>query len=260
MMKVALLGPEGTYTHQAAEKYFENLEPVFCSTIKEVFDSGVDRKLVPIENSLGGGVTDTIDLLRQQNEEVSAEVKLPILHALVSKEDEISDVDVVISHPQALSQCRMFIEEHGFEKEESSSTAEAVENLEEGEAALASIIAAETNEDVRVLEENVQDDDSNVTRFFFLNGGSEKGGKTSLVLEPGEDRPGLLESMLSCFSGHGINLAHIQSRPTREGLGKYYFYVEAETEGGENLDKAKKCLETYAKVKDLGTYKEDDTQ
>jgi prephenate dehydratase len=259
-MKVALLGPEGTYTHQAAEKYFQDLEPEFCSTIEEVFKSDVDKKLVPIENSLGGGVKDTIDLLRQREEKISAEVKLPIRHALISGEEEISDVKTVRSHPQALSQCREFIEEHDLEKKEESSTAAAVENLESGEAALASKVAAEVNEEVHILDENVQDDDSNVTRFFVLNGETSEGEKTSLILEPGEDRPGLLGSMLSCFSGHGINLAHIQSRPTREGLGEYYFYVEAETGRGENLDKAKKCLETYAEVRDLGTYMEDDSQ
>lgn len=259
-MKVALLGPKGTYTHQAAKKYFEGLEPVFCSTIKEVFNSDIEKKLVPIENSLGGGVTDTIDLLRQRDEKITAEVRLEIRHALVSKEENISSVETVRTHPQALSQCRNFIEEHDLDKVEESSTAAAVENLRDGEAALASEIAAEVNEGVKILQRGVQDDNSNVTRFFVLNGESDEGDKTSLVLEPGEDRPGLLESMLSCFSGHSINLSHIQSRPTREGLGKYYFYVEAETGKGENLEKAEKCLETYADVKNLGTFRKGDLQ
>ena len=253
-MKVALLGPEGTYTHQAAEKYFEDLEPEFCSTIREVFDSETQAKLVPIENSLGGGVTDTIDLLREKDEKISGEVVLPIQHALISDEKDISDIKKIVSHPQALAQCQELIEEHGWETEEANSTAEAVEGLEAGEAALASEIAAEIN-DKNVLRTSVQDRDVNVTRFLVLNGEPETREKSSLILEPGEDRPGLLHAMLSCFAGHEINLSHIQSRPTKEKLGEYYFYVEAQA-SGEKLQKAVKALETYGEVQNLGEYKE----
>jgi prephenate dehydratase len=251
-LRVALLGPQGTYTHQAAEKYFEDLEPEFCSTIREVFDSEVEVKLVPIENSLGGGVTETVDLLRERDVEISAEVVLPIEHALISHEKDISDIEKVRSHPQALDQCQELISEHGWEKIEGSSTAGAVENLEPGEAALASEIAAEIS-DVEVLDTSVQDKDTNVTRFLVLNGEPETQQKTSLVLEPGEDRPGLLHAMLSCFAGQQINLSHIQSRPTKEKLGEYYFYVEAEA-AGEKVELAEKCLETYGEVKNLGSY------
>lgn len=252
-MKVALLGPEGTYTHQAAEKYFEDLEAVFCSTIRDVFDSDVETKFVPVENSLVGGVTDTIDLLHNRDEAITAEVRLPIQHALISNEKSIDNVETIISHPQALSQSQEIINQHGWEKEEASSTAAAVEDLENGEAALASEIAAEINEK-NVLKTSVQDTDSNVTRFFVLNGSSEADEKSAFILEPGEDYPGLLHSMLSCFAGHQINLSHIQSRPTKKELGDYYFYVEAEEGSGETLDKAVQCLETYAEVQMLGSF------
>ncbi|MFB6114685.1 MAG: prephenate dehydratase [Candidatus Nanohalobium sp.] len=253
-MKVALLGPEGTYTHQAAEKYFEGLEPVFCSTIREVFESDTEAKLVPIENSLGGGVTDTIDLLREKDERISGEVVLPIQHALISDEENIEDVEKVVSHPQALAQCQEIINEHGWEQEESNSTAEAVEGLESGEAALASEIAAEIN-NKNILRKSVQDRDVNVTRFLVLNGEPDVREKASLILEPGEDRPGLLHAMLSCFAGHEINLSHIQSRPTKEKLGEYYFYVEAQA-SGEQLQKAVTALETYGEVQNLGEYRQ----
>ncbi|MFB6174979.1 MAG: prephenate dehydratase [Candidatus Nanohalobium sp.] len=253
-MKVALLGPEGTYTHQAAEKYFEDLEPQFCSTIREVFDSETEAKLVPIENSLGGGVTDTIDLLREKDEKISGEVVLPIQHALISDEEDISDIEKVVSHPQALAQCKNIIEEHGWETEEANSTADAVTDLESGEAALASEIAAEIN-GKNILRRSVQDRDVNVTRFLVLNEDPETREKASLILEPGEDRPGLLHAMLSCFAGHEINLTHIQSRPTKEKLGEYYFYVEAQA-SGEKLQKAVTALETYGEVQNLGEYEE----
>ena len=253
-MKVALLGPEGTYTHQAAENYFDDLEPVFCSTIRDVFDSDIEVKFVPIENSLGGGVMDTIDLLKERREKVTGEITLGIQHALISDEESIDYIEKVRSHPQALAQSKQIINNNSWETEETNSTAEAVTELEEGEAALASEIAARIN-DKDILKKSVQDKDVNVTRFLVLNGEPETSDKSSLILEPEEDRPGILHAMLSCFSGHKINLSHIQSRPTKEKLGEYYFYVEAQTAGKE-LEKTVKCLETYGNVQNLGVYRE----
>ncbi|MEF8880259.1 MAG: prephenate dehydratase domain-containing protein [Candidatus Nanohaloarchaea archaeon] len=250
-MRVALLGPEGTYTHQAAKKYFGDFEPEYCSTIREVFKSEVETKFVPVENSLGGGVSDTIDLLRDTQDRITAEVVLSINHALIS-ESKREDIENIKSHPQALAQSQEIISENNWQEIETDSTAKAVEEIEEGEAALASEIASEIN-DVPIIEKAVQDSDNNITRFFVLNGEPEPEEKASIILEPGEDRPGLLHSMLSCFSGHQVNLSHIQSRPTKQGLGEYFFYVEAEA-GGEKLDKAVQCLETYADVKILGRY------
>lgn len=250
-MKVAVLGPEGTYTHQAADSYFENAEYKFCSTIREVFDSDVETKFVPVENSLGGGVNDTLDLLKERDEIITAEIRLPIRHALIS-DSEMEKIEAVRSHPQALSQCRDFLDEKGWNQIEDSSTAAAVQNIGENEAAIGSEIAARLN-GKSILETSIQDTDSNVTRFFVLNGSKSEGEKSALILTPGEDRPGLLHAMLSCFSGHQINLTHIQSRPTREGLGHYYFYVECEA-AGEQLEKAVQCLETYASVRKLGSY------
>ena len=252
-MRVALLGPEGTYTHQAAEKYFGEFEPDFCSTIREVFESETDTKFVPVENSLGGGVSDTIDLLRKNGNKITAEVVLPINHALISKSG-LEEIETIKSHPQALAQSEEIISEHEWEKVETDSTAKAVQEIEEGEAALASEIAAEINE-MPIVQTAVQDTETNTTRFFVLNGELEPQEKASLILEPGEDRPGLLHSMLSCFAGHQINLSHIQSRPTKKGLGEYFFYVEAEA-ADERLDKAVQCLETYGDIKLLGKYSE----
>ena len=252
-MEVALLGPEGTYTHQAAKRYFDNLEPVFCSTLKEVFRSDT-VKFVPFENSLGGGVSESADLLRNNDVEVTGEQRLEINHALVSNEESIEDLEKVRSHPQALEQSRNLIEENGFEDVESSSTAGAAENLEEGEAALASELTAELY-NLNVLERSVQDTENNVTRFLVLDGENKGGERTLLILEPGEDRPGLLSNMLSCFSGHGINLSYIQSRPTKEKLGDYYFLVEAEADREEReFELTVKCLESYAEVEVLGSY------
>jgi len=252
-VRVALLGPEGTYTHQAAEKYFGEFEPDFCSTIREVFESETDTKFMPVENSLGGGVSDTIDLLRKNGNKITAEVVLPINHALISNSG-LEEIETIKSHPQALAQSEEIISEHEWEKVETDSTAKAVQEIQEGEAALASEIAAEINE-MPIVQTAVQDTETNTTRFFVLNGEPEPQEKASLILEPGEDRPGLLHSMLSCFAGHQINLSHIQSRPTKKGLGEYFFYVEAEA-ADERLEKAVQCLETYGDIKLLGKYSE----
>ena len=249
-----MLGPEGTYTHEAADNYFENLEPVFCSTITECLKSDAETGIVPIENSLGGGVTETIDILRNKGSKVTGEKVLDIDHCLVSKEDDMKDVEKIVSHPQALSQCRDFIQSKGFEQVESSSTAKAASELDEGEAAIASKTAAEVHE-LNVLERSIQNKQS-MTRFLIVNGEKEAEQKTSLILEPGDDRAGLLHSMLGCLAGQQINLSQIESRPTKEQLGEYFFYIEAEAgKSEERFQKAVKCLETYAKVKILGSYR-----
>lgn len=252
--KVAFLGPKGTYTHQAVEDYFEEYEEVLCSSITDIIEADAEAAVIPFENSLGGGVGKSIDLLRDKDVEVTGEHAVDIDHVLVSNEEDISEIERVRSHPQALSQCRDFLEQKDWDEVESSSTAKAAEEVAESEAAICSRLAAELN-DMNILAENIQDRKSNTTRFFILENGREEGEKSSLILEPGVDRPGLLESMLSCFSGHGINLSYIQSRPTRDGLGKYYFYVEAEADqSDENFQKAMECLQTYADVKLLGSY------
>lgn len=259
-MKVALLGPEGTFTHEAVEEYFDNYEPVFCSTIKEVFKADADAAIIPFENSIGGGVGESIDYLHGSNVDITGEQRLKIEHCLVSEEQSIEEIDTIRSHPQALDQCRGIIEKHGWEEIESSSTAKAAQEIGKGEAAIASRTAAEIN-DLNVLEEDVSDNGSNVTRFMILNGETSEGEKTAMIIEPGEDRPGLLESMLSCFSGHGINLSHIQSRPTKTGLGEYFFYIEAEADqNSEEFQKTLTCLETYANVQVLGSYTSGDPQ
>lgn len=255
-MRVAVLGPEGTYTHQAAEEYFDSYEPVFCSSIKEAIERDTEATVVPFENSLAGGVGKSIDLLREKDVEVVGEQLVRINHALLSKESDVSEIESIKSHPQALGQCREIIEKNQWEEVETSSTAKAAQEVEEGEAAIASELAGELN-DLNILEAEIQDNSSNTTRFLILGDKSEgeRGDKTSLVLEPKEDYPGLLHSMLSCFSGHGINLSYIQSRPTQDGIGHYYFYLEAEADQEEeNFQKAVKCLETYSKTDILGSY------
>lgn len=260
-MKVAVLGPKGTFTHQAAEEYFEDYDPVFCSTISEAVKCESDVAVIPFENSLGGSVMESIDLFREiEDIQIRGEKIIPVRHFLLSKEESIEDIEVVKSHPQALGQCKEFLSKHDWEREEVSSTAKAAQEVEENEAAIASKLAGKLN-GLNFLKEDTQDRTSNETRFFILGGNGQKlenRDKTSLILVPGKDRPGLLHSMLSCFSGHGINLSYIQSRPTKETLGEYFFFVEAEADlKSDRLQKALQCLKTYSDVKVLGSYPAD---
>lgn len=257
-MEVALLGPEGTYTQQAADEYFSDYDytPIFYSTITDIFDSDIETAIIPFENSLGGGVEGMIDLLWERNMTITGEQILEIDHCLLSRESNLEAIERVRSHPQALTQCESLIQEHGWETVEAPSTAKAANEVGPNEAALASALAG-TIHGLNVLGEGVQDTKSNATRFLILNGPmNEEADKTSLTLDPSEDRPGLLHSILGCFSGHEINLSYIQSRPTKRELGDYYFYIEAETDQeSEAFEKAHQCLKTYAAVDVLGSYR-----
>ncbi|WP_227357245.1 prephenate dehydratase [Haladaptatus salinisoli] len=256
-MEVALLGPEGTYTHQAADQYFSDYgyTPTFYSTITDIFDSDIETAIIAFENSLGGGVEGMIDLLRERYITITGEQILEIDHCLLSRESDFEAIERVRSHPQALTQCKSLIQEHGWETVEASSTAKAASEVGANEAALASPLAG-TVHGLNVLGEGVQDTKSNATRFLILNGPmDEENDKTSLILDPPEDRPGQLHSILGSFSGHEINLSYIQSRPTKRELGDYYFYIEAEIDQeSEAFGKARQCLETYTAVDVLGSY------
>ena len=259
-MKVAILGPEGTYTHQAADQYFgEKLEPVFYSTITEVFESEESRKIIPIENTLGGDVEESIEQFQQiSNLRIEAEQKIPINHCLISNE-KLEDIEAVKSHPQALSQCQSYIKNNNWKKEETGSTAKAVTQLEESKAAIASKIAAEINQ-APIIEKNIQDNKQNQTRFFIIRTEkvreeSREPEKTSLIIEPEEDRPGILHEILEKFAEKEINLTHIQSRPKKTKLGEYYFYIEANIKNKtQEFEEAKKQIKNIADVKTLGKY------
>lgn len=252
-MKVAFLGPEGTYTHRAAEKYFNSFELAPKPSLREVVEADADAAVIPFENSIQGAVGEAIDLLHELDVVITGEQEVEIDHVLAS-ESPLDEIEKVRSHPQALSQCREFLDEKGWEEIEASSTARATQQVDGKEAAICSRTAARLN-DLKVLEQDIQQNDSNITRFLIIGGEQNEGEKTSLILEPENDRPGLLADMLSCFSSQGINLSYIQSRPTKQQLGNYFFYVEVEApRTSKSFQKAVKCLKSYTSVELLGSY------
>jgi prephenate dehydratase len=253
-MRAGYLGPEGTFTHEAliASSDGVELEPVALPTIYDavmaVHDRTVERALVPIENSLEGSVNATLDALAMETEDVAilGEVVHPIRQCLIARRPlELSEIEVVVSHPQANAQCARFIRTQlpGARVMAGSSTAEAVRTVaaQEGRwAALGNRLAAERY-GCQILRDGVEDVADNETRFVWLGpvGAAPGGpGRTPAPIEPwktaivfwgvGSESPGWLVSCLSEFAQRGVNLTRIESRPRKQGLGRYMFFADLE--------------------------------
>jgi len=243
--RVAYLGPPGTFTEQAALLHDPQAQLMPFATVAAVasaVDSGMaDEGVVAIENSLEGSVTDTLDILiHESNLAIRRELGLPIEHCLLAKPGtSAGQVETIYSHPQALGQCRRFLE-RCFPKarlEASLSTTAAVEQMMEHEksAAIATPRASELY-GVAVLALGIQDNRNNETRFVVLGASDSPPtgrDKTSLAFSVAQDRPGSLVDVLREFSQRQINLAKIESRPTKQELGKYVFLVDLEGHRGE---------------------------
>lgn len=236
--RIAYLGPPGTFSEEAALRYdpqaqllpFENFGAVAAAVESGMADEGV----MAIENSLGGSVTETLDILIHESQlSIRRELVLPIEHhLLVRPGTQTQQVKAVFSHPQALAQCRRFLE-RCFPKVElvaALSTTAAVEEMlaREGAAAIATRRAAEIY-GASILAQGIQDRQANVTRFVVVAAADHPptgDDKTSLALSFADDLPGLLVGMLQEFSGRNINLTKVESRPTKERLGEYIFLVD----------------------------------
>jgi prephenate dehydratase len=238
-LRLSYLGPAGTFTEEAASVYAPLSRlipfPTISATASAVLHGESDQAVTPIENSLQGAVTDTLDLLiHGEGLFIYREIVIPIVHNLIAVDRaRIPDIRTVYSHPQALGQCRKFLERMvpNAELAASLSTAAAVgEALSIGRtaAAIAPSRAAKLYGGV-ILETNIQDDFNNVTRFVVLGSRDHTptgDDKTSICLSFDEDKPGLLYRVMGEMAGRGINLSKVESRPTREGLGSYYFLID----------------------------------
>ena len=239
--RLAFLGPAGTHTEQACLNYDSEATRVpFASNtaVATAVASGLaDEGVVPIENSQEGPVNETLDLLIHDSAlSIRHELVLPIRNYLLSgQEARPEDIRVVYSHPQALAQCRSFLSKCFPEADlvASMSTAAAVEEmLSRGHeaAAIATKRASELYE-AKVLAEEIEDNPNNVTRFVVLSPEDHPAtgaDKTSVCFAFDEDAPGVLHSVLGEFAERRINLAKIESRPSRESLGRYIFLVDLE--------------------------------
>lgn len=253
-MKVAFLGPAGTFTEEAlrastVREVDEVPHPSVPEAIMAVQRREVERAIVPIENSLHGPVTATLDTLAGDAADVRivAEVVHPIRHCLIAREDvAIEAVQRVVSHPQATAQCGRFLAERlpGAELASAASTAEAVRlvaSSDEPWAALGARLSAELY-GCRTLAEGVEDQADNVTRFVWLARADISAGsdvraatrqgvraKTSVVFWGFNDEsPGALVAVLKELADRGVNMTKIESRPRRATLGHYMFFVDLE--------------------------------
>jgi prephenate dehydratase len=249
-MRLGYLGPPGTFSEEAVRAAVPgdgaDLVPLpsIHETVMAVQDGAVDRALVPIENSLEGGVSATLDALAVDAREVTivGETVLPIHNCLIARDElALSDIEVVISHPQPLGQCARFLRTQlpGAAVRAATSTADAVRMVAasaEPWAALGPRTAAALY-GCRILLEGVEDEPDNATRFVWLApagtppqpAGDGAAWKTSVVFAGAGDRsPGWLVRCLSEFAFRGVNLVRIESRPRRGPLGHYLFHVDME--------------------------------
>ncbi|HUC07595.1 MAG TPA: prephenate dehydratase [Solirubrobacterales bacterium] len=250
-MRIAYLGPAGTFTEDALDELAiagEGIDrlrkPSIHDAILAVEQGEADRAFVPIENSIEGSVRSTLDTLAFETNSVAiiGEHDFTVRPVLMAREPiELERVTAVLSHPQPLSQCARFLRENlpKAELRPVSSTAEAtrlVGDSSEPWAAIGALTAAELY-GCTVLREGIEDEASNVTRFVWIAPEAEKARdgsagaawKTSLVFyELGEDHPGALVEALQEFSSRKVNLTRIESRPLRLGLGRYMFFCDLE--------------------------------
>lgn len=250
-MRVAFLGPEGTFSEEALlaslnEAERGDLDPLPLPTIYDcvtaVEDGRAQRALVPIESSVEGSVNATLDALVFETEDVRivGEVVHPVRHCLITRTDlPFADITRVVSHPQASGQCARFLRRRLGRAEvvSAASTADAVRivaSSDEPWAALGTRLAADLY-GCTVLEDGVEDQAENETRFVWLEKGppgefaaEHPSLKTSIVFWGLSDSPGALVEVLQEFASRGVNLSKIESRPRKQGLGRYIFFADLE--------------------------------
>jgi prephenate dehydratase len=229
-MKALTLGPAGTYSHRAATAVAD--EVAFTESVTGIAEAVAageyERGVVPVENSIEGSVTESLDAFTEYEIAVLRELITPIRHALLAKDGSF---ETVASHAQALAQCRSYLEEEypDVALEAVASTARGVERARE-DPSVAAIGHPETaGEDLDILASDIQDQSSNATRFVVVAPAAERseaGGKTSLIVYPNVDYPGLLLEMLEPFADRDINMTRVESRPSGERLGDYVFHID----------------------------------
>lgn len=265
-LKVAHLGPEGTFSEAAAFKHFGGSPALMPQqTIDEVFhavEAGASAYgVVPVENSTEGAVSRSLDLLLSGNVSVCGEVSLRIRQNLMSRASGIGAIKRIYSHSQSLGQCHDWLEHHahGIECHPVSSNAEAARLASEDpeSAAIAGDMAAQRY-GLNILFANIEDDPSNTTRFLVIgkhDAGPSGHDKTSLICSA-PNRPGAVYTLLQPFADQGVSMTKLESRPSRTGLWEYVFYVDVE---GHREDPAvatalKALQDRAAFVKVLGSY------
>ncbi|MBE9009184.1 prephenate dehydratase [Pseudanabaenaceae cyanobacterium LEGE 13415] len=270
---IAHLGPHGTYAEVAALKYLSWLTqtthdtallcpyPSIAQSLEAVAKQQAHFAVAPVENSIEGSVTMTMDALwRLDNLRIQHAIVLPIHHALLSIAERLDEIQTVYSHPQALAQCQNWLDRHlpNVQLIAANSTTEALQHLGENQtiAAISSQRAAQLYS-LPILAAPINDHPENCTRFLVLSLDASKGGsRTSLAFSVSANQPGVLVKPLQIFAEREINLSRIESRPTKRSLGDYVFFMDLEADIREAamqsaLSELASCTET---LKIFGSY------
>jgi chorismate mutase/prephenate dehydratase len=266
-LQIAYLGPEGTWTHQAAMSKFgasvgyvpqANLSDVFDQVTREKADYGV----APIENSTEGAVTHTLDLFADSNLKICAQILLRIENNLMAKIPR-EKITKLISHPQVFGQCRDYIHKRFPQADliEASSTAAAArvaaEQANEGYAVLGGALLADVQH-LDMLEESVQDNATNTTRFLVLGKRTcpPTGRDRTSIMFSVRDKPGSLHEALKPFNQFEINMSKIESRPSKRREWEYFFFVDVSghCEDPELITALEELQKHCRFVKILGSY------
>lgn len=260
MSKIAVLGPEYSYSHLLFLKIFKEGELVLSNRIEEVFKQVVEKKvekgIIPLENMLQGSVRESILGLLKYRVKINKVYTLPIHHCIAGKSEKYSKI---ASHQQALLQCSKFITDK--ETLDCSSTSKAME-IATQDVAVAALGSKEAAlfYGLQILQENIEDHPLNSTRFAVISlreTAVEKNARTSILLMPQKDRPGLLFSILAPFASQNINLLKIESLPSGKKMGEYVFYLEIEgNQDHQPIRSALSSLNKSVEVCLLGSYLE----
>lgn len=265
-LKIAYLGPEGTFTQSAALKHFgHSVSTVPMSSIPDVFNAvscgHADFGLVPVENSTEGVVSHTLDMFIDSSLKVCGEVEIRIHHHLANQSQDISRIKTIYSHQQSFAQCRRWLNQNfpGIERIPVSSNAEAarIAKQDENAAAICGTPAIKVF-DLKICYENIEDLADNTTRFVIIGHQDVDpcgNDKTSLLISTG-NRPGALLGLLQPLADNGISMNKIESRPAPERKWEYIFFIDID--GHQHDEDVKKALVTLrdqaALFKVLGSY------
>lgn len=266
--KIAYLGPQGTFSEEATLAFFgQSVDLYPVASLDDIFrsvETGQSQYgVVPIENSSEGAISRTLDLLLESGLLITGEISIPICHSLMSQSGNLQQITHVLAHPQALAQCQNWLTQHApqLHREAVSSNAQAALDASTNPqfAAIASASAANTY-GLKVVQESVQDDAHNRTRFIVIGHhiASPTGkDQTSLILSV-KNEAGAVYKLLEPFAKHGVSMTRIESRPARKGTWEYHFYVDIEghqddpqvrvaLEALQNITAFYKCTGSYPK-------------
>jgi chorismate mutase/prephenate dehydratase len=265
-LSVSFLGPAGTFSEEATIQQFgENIKPISANSIDDVFNhvqtGKVHYGVVPVENSTEGAISRTLDLLLMKDLKICGEILLPVHHFLLSKNKKIEDIKSIYAHGQSLAQCHDWIMDNlsVCNKIPVLSNAEGARMAaqEKGSAAIASSRASNIFK-LNILQENIEDDPSNSTRFLIISKQdveSSGNDKTSFVVAT-KNKPGAIADLVAPLAKHKVSMTKLESRPAKFGIWEYVFFIDIE--GHQKTIKVKKALEEIENkssfLKILGSY------